>query len=408
MSDRLITSRFLIMFRGIILMATTQWLLMGCETLTESSNPLLPVREGNLYGFINKYGDLIIPYQFAYALPFSEGLAAINIGGTPQGDDMPTDGKWGFIDPNGTIVINPVFTSPPNGALPYSESQLSSIMHDGYQFAHGLAAVYTEDNEWIYIDHNGMPQISDLNIQSARKFTQDSLAAVYINGRWGYVNYKGRLVIPPAYRFPVDFNEGLAMVVDDNYNLICINTQGNPQYERFRLASPFYDSIATISSKFRGQNASLRDQFKYALIDRSGNILFEPQFDQLGRFGNDLCPALVGGKPSRIIDYPRDVALTESSGGRWGFIDSTGRFVINPIYTDARGFREGLAAVKQGGDWGFINTKGNWVVQPGFRRVGYFENGLCLVTLGIRFNQYFDHIAYINDAGNVIWIKDKD
>ncbi len=383
------------------------WVGVGCGSITESSNPLLPVREGNLYGFINKSGSLIINHQFAYALPFSNGLAAVNIGGTPNGDDMPIDGKWGFINTDGTIVINPVYLSPPNGALPYNNSQISQVMHEGYRFSQGLAAVYTEANEWIYIDSTGNTHISDLNIQAARRFTDEGLAAVYIEGKWGYVNKKGRLQIPPTYRFPVDFKDSLAMVMTDNYNLICIDVYGNPQYERFRMVAPFNDNIAVISSKFRGQNTNLRDEFKYSLIDRDGNILFEPQFEQLGRFGNGLCPALVGGKPSRITDYPRDIALTESSGGRWGFIDSTGHFIINPIYTDAKGFSEGLAAVKQGGDWGFINIEGDWIVEPGFRRVGYFEDGLCLVTLGLRFNQYFDHLAYINTAGNVIWIKDK-
>jgi len=383
-------------------------LISGCETLTESNAPLIPVRSGELYGFIDRYGELAIPHQFAYAMPFSEGLAAVNIGGTLVENHMPEDGKWAFINNDGKIVINPLFFSPPNGALPYSNDQLSKVMHQGYEFSKGLAAVYTSDQEWVYIDTTGKTQISGLNIQAARKFTDDGLAAVYINGRWGYIDLMGNVQIAPQYLFPVDFENGLASVVDTRYNMICINVNGNPQYERYRLASPFHDSIATVKAKFRGDpNITIVDEFTYGLIDREGNSLFSPQFDQIGRYGAGLCPALVGSKPDELIDYPRQTTLTTSEGGKWGFIDLNGRFIINPVYTNARGFSGGMAPVKQGGEWGFINTNGDWVVTPGFRRVGYFEDGLCLVTLGLRFNQYFDHLAYINTSGNVIWIFDK-
>ena len=39
---------------------------------------------------------------------------------------------------------------------------------------------------------------------------------------------------------------------------------------------------------------------------------------------------------------------------KWGFIDKTERYVINPQFVMASSFSDGLAAVRIGDKWGFI------------------------------------------------------
>ena len=56
--------------------------------------------EHGTFGFINKSGDIVIPYKFENADSFSEGLAAVRI-----------DGKWGYINNEVQIVIAPHFSS---------------------------------------------------------------------------------------------------------------------------------------------------------------------------------------------------------------------------------------------------------------------------------------------------------
>jgi len=52
--------------------------------------------------------------------------------------------------------------------------------------------------------------------------------------------------------------------------------------------------------------------------------------------------------------------------GKWGYIDTTGKVVIQPQFVKARFFREGLAAVMVGIKWGYIDTTGKIVIQPQF------------------------------------------
>ena len=49
-----------------------------------------------------------------------------------------------------------------------------------------------------------------------------------------------------------------------------------------------------------------------------------------------------------------EVRIGDASTGKWGFIDKTGHYVINPQFDFAQSFSDGLAAVRIGGKWGYI------------------------------------------------------
>lgn len=70
----------------------------------------------------------------------------------------------------------------------------------------------------------------------------------------------------------------------------------------------------------------------------------------------------------------------------FGFIDKTGTFVIEPQYSMAYPFNEGLAPVMMGtmeyGKWGFIDTSGQLVIDYKYDRVRGFYEGLCPVRTG--------------------------
>ena len=71
------------------------------------------------------------------------------------------------------------------------------------------------------------------------------------------------------------------------------------------------------------------------------------------------------------------------AGGRYGFIDGSGKIVIQPQFEQASGFSEGLAAVQMGGKWGYIDPRGRLAISPQFDLADPFsDNGLAVVGLG--------------------------
>ncbi len=95
----------------------------------------------------------------------------------------------------------------------------------------------------------------------------------------------------------------------------------------------------------------------------------------------------------KFPEYPfqdkvyRDVALSKTrlfpaiENEKWGFVDSTGKVVIQYQYEEAGAFSENLATVKLEGKFGFINKTGITVIKPQFEEADRFINGLSLVEI---------------------------
>lgn len=66
---------------------------------------------------------------------------------------------------------------------------------------------------------------------------------------------------------------------------------------------------------------------------------------------------------------------------KWGYITPAGDFAIPPVFDDASGFHDGMAAVKV--DWarGYIDRSGAFVIDPVFEAAGDFCDGFATVRL---------------------------
>jgi len=65
--------------------------------------------------------------------------------------------------------------------------------------------------------------------------------------------------------------------------------------------------------------------------------------------------------------------------GKVGFIDSTGKIVIEPKFWATGDFSEGLAYARINGTYGYIDKSGNFVIQPRFDYATSFQEGLAIV-----------------------------
>jgi hypothetical protein len=285
-----------------------------------NDNPpsLFPVRADGKFGYIDKKGKLVVKPEFAGGSRFSEGLAAVQ---------LTKGGRVGFIDETGNLVIPIQFDL----ADPFSE---------GY-------------------------------------------AAVMKNRKWGFIDRTGQIVIPIALDAAELFSGGAAAVArietTNATTFFYINRNGEPLLEKkyfFETALPFGEGLAPVRS--------MGQYFRY--IDQSGNTVIQPkpnetQFMSAGVFAEGLAP----------------VNVRASEGMRWGFIDKSGKMSIRPHFVAAISFTEGLAAVQLlDGKWGYINNKGSMVITPRFDNAGPFFNGMAEVGVGSEY-------AYIDPTGKYVW-----
>jgi hypothetical protein len=341
-----------------------------------SNMPLFRFERSGKAGFIDVDGRIAIPPRFDVGWfseeDFVEGLSPARSGR-----------NWGFIDHAGNWVI------PPQ----YWRAQA---------FSEGLAAVTHQlkghDFPAAYIDTSGKTIIEfPVGLADTGPFSE-GLAAVrmygYVSvGKLGYIDRSGTVVIPYQFASGGPFHEGLAAVIFDGQCFVEArdgSSRGTPP------------SVPAATS-CGGVPDHITERCGEGFIDRAGKVVLRFQSAR---------------------DFSEGVAAVEKDG-RWGFIDPSGQFRVEPHFQTASSFSDGLAAAKYEERWGYVDHAGQWVVRPQFAKADDFSDGLALTDKGYidktgnqvasskngtAFVQGLAHVAlgggefgYINHAGKVVF-----
>lgn len=79
---------------------------------------------------------------------------------------------------------------------------------------------------------------------------------------------------------------------------------------------------------------------------------------------------------------PDEIWLPYEADGKWGYINTRGETIIEPVYEYAGWFSEGLAVFCEGGLYGYINRQNQAVIAPRYDGAGEFVNGYAVVCKG--------------------------
>ncbi|MGQ0540656.1 MAG: WG repeat-containing protein [Blastocatellia bacterium] len=153
------------------------------------------VREDGKYGYIDKTGKVVIKPQFENTMGFNEGLAATRL-----------NGKYGYIDLKGNWAIKPQFDFT-------------------YMFSQGLAMVEI-DKKSAWIDKKGKIVIQPQALEKTATGFKEGRLAVKRGGKWGYIDMTGRMVIEPQFNEAKEFSGGVAQVVTENHRHHWIDASG--------------------------------------------------------------------------------------------------------------------------------------------------------------------------------------
>ena len=354
------------------------------------SEGLAPAKEGiaDDYGYIDRQGRTAIKPGFDAALPFAGSLAPVRV-----------EAKWGYIGRDGAFRVPPRFDDAfafsgerarviVDGLAGFIDQAGSFIAEPAYyragDFRDGLALVCGR-TRCGFIDRSGRVAI-DLRFDDAGSFSE-GLAPVREGDLWGYIDRSGKTIIPPSYDQASGFSDGLARVArikDGSSSRRFGGYTGRAPFFGFidrtgktvietviHGVEPFAGGLAVVRVPARGFTT---DAYDVRLIDTRGEFL-PGRFGLAGGIAEGRAVVSVGDR-SYVIDdkgnplieldpsYPGDPASAARHvpGGRYGFIDPSGRPALEHAYASAQPFSEGLAFVE--GPW-----------SHGSRRRGYIDAG---------------------------------
>jgi WG containing repeat len=302
-----------------------------------------------LWGYADINGQIIIPAKYARCNEFSpEGLAAISVVDNKEyyfidlkGSRVPTDiqlfrlidtnifmrgysdgmvavkykDKWGFLDSEGHVAI----------ALKYDMVQ---PFKEGFTVARRGAyfmVLNKKGEEFLF-------EASDI-----RPFS-GGYAGFASDGKFGFVDQNGKVVIPAQYNSIGGFNGGISWARDSHNTLGYINTKGEwvlkPQYDQGADYDPGTGLALAVKNRL------------WRYVNMKGEKIY-------------LKGVL------HYYSFSEGLAMAKANTG-FGFVNEKGDWWIKPTFNSARPFKNGYAAAKVKGLWGLIDTNGKWVIQPKF------------------------------------------
>jgi hypothetical protein len=328
----------------------------------------------------------------------------------------PTDNgvRYGYIDKTGKFVIPPKYLE----ARPFKNGAASVTTVKGKTYVNREGKELVPPGLYTETDFVGCKSIG--------------LCPVGQNDLVGYIDLKGKLVIPfQVYGFS-DFHDGLAyaaaqvpkteggsgQVVKYGYIDESIRITKTRKFvipPQFDEADDFHNGAARVGIKKiepdPKQPGKTKEVTYYGFIDKTGRYIVQPiwqdvyqeKYEIAKRFHEGLAWINNAEGKRTYIDATGKVVISglDNNGGlesggdfqeglaianrgkQRGFINHNGKFVILlPVeeHYDFRPFSDGLAAVVQKGKgWGYMDKKGQWVIKPQFDSARDFRDGIAQV-----------------------------
>ena len=159
------------------------------------------------------------------------------------------------------------------------------------------------------------------------------------DGKTGFRDLNGNIVIEAKFDMAEMFSEGYSSVrVGNKHGFI-------DESGEYVLPLQSYEFLGSLHNGL----ASVRINDKVGFINIKGQEIIKPQFDWVGDFSEGLCVVRNDNSKNEI--------------GKYGYIDTTGKVVIDFKFQYANAFEKGRAKVEINDLWGAIDKTGK-IIEP--------------------------------------------
>jgi len=263
----------------------------------------------------------------------------------------------------------------------------------------------------------------------------DELLAVKYEGKWGYIDPGGKIILPFQYDEAAPFEDGIAcvaigekkLVIDTSGKELCdvstydsVENGGNKTIivkkdGLFGVISasgsvrvePVWESLTSAAEGYHvvSQNG------KYGYISKNGKVMIKPQYAYAHPFSDDAAYVETADGQHLLIDTDGNILLEDAySGvteglviiqkeGLWGFADKNGEVLVECEWDDVEVPSESLAAVCKDGLWGFVDYSGTVVIEPQWPFIWGFSNDMAVTAEISDETGITDRYGFINKIG---------
>lgn len=138
------------------------------------------------YGYLNAELEAVTDFVWDEATNFSNGIAAVK-----QGE------KWALINSKGELETEYIYTD---------------VKRDAHNFCSRSGLLWVNEGAGYYLLDKDLEPLGDMLYEDVRCFYEEGPAAVYQNGKWGFADRDGQLLVSYSFDDADSFQIGYAPV----------------------------------------------------------------------------------------------------------------------------------------------------------------------------------------------------
>ncbi len=123
------------------------------------------------------------------------------------------------------------------------------------------------------------------------------------------------------------------------------------------------------------------------IADSEGNVIVKPKYREIGLFSEGLAYFQEDDK--------------DRSKRKFGYLDTNGKEIIEPVFSQATDFSDGMAGVLKG-RWGFVDKSGKLVIPHKYRTMLPFSDGKAVVDDNTIIDKTGKQLGVYGMSGKVI------
>lgn len=258
--------------------------------------------------------------------------------------------KYGVINKNGDIVINPEYTNViiPNPQKPvficYDENKNTKVLD--------------ENKQQILVEYENIEPIKLKNIASDLIYEKNILTYGQ-DEKVGLISLEGKTLAKPIYESieGLPYKEGELLVkLDGKYGVM--NNKGNylvnPEYDQITV-----DNYTTEEDGYKNAgyiiSNTTEDGYRYGYIDVNGNIILKPEYTEV----------------SRIIDIEdnKNIYLIAAQNGQYGIFKNNEQIIKNEYQSISYNSENNTLVLEKTKKFGVATMDGNIIIPVEFKQI---------------------------------------
>ena len=254
------------------------------------------------------------------------------------------DDKWGVLNSNGDIAIDPMYQEMV--IVPDSSKDVFLCTYDvNEETGSYKTKAVNSKNEQIFTNYEKIEALENYD-ESKNIWYEDNVLKVEKDGLWGLINLEGNEILAPEYE-AIETLKGIknSLVIEKNGLVGLVNNTG------VKVLDANYTKISALGKDYKEGYITVNEEGKYGVSSFSGKQVLENKYSQIDNvysenyfvIREDGKQKLINANGDIIIDGGFDeIAQIATSGivfkknGKFGLMDFEKNVVIEAKYENLK------------------------------------------------------------------------